>query len=335
MKRLTQIFAFVSLLFFSCSQAQDSIRISNLSSQTKKIVEQEGYNHNEWQTLPIDLKYEFAAYISSFDSDDPINNNKDSIALGIPEWVSFEIHKIEGEKLKCKRPTPWLTDKVLHEKGIVPSDDTYKVAGTKKLSVVSGDYRYVRGHVCPFDAAARISCDAAWNTCITLNAVPQLQWQNNGIWKKLEKNTTDWADKHEKVWVIAGPVFFDNNPSVWLGQQGEVKAAVPDALFKIIIRKADTETGIETISFIIPNVIPKSKELHEYVTNIKQIEELTELTFLNKLSKELQEKEKAKHGMPSLPDNYSSLSSSEKRKAKDELKKEFYQTNKDLINSWF
>ena len=69
-------------------------------------------------------------------------------------------------------------------------------------------------------------CDASWNTCIMINTVPQLQWQNNLIWKGLEKNCTDWADKHNKVWVICGPVFFNKNPSVWLGQQNEKRVAV-------------------------------------------------------------------------------------------------------------
>ncbi|MCB2221575.1 MAG: DNA/RNA non-specific endonuclease [Bacteroidetes bacterium] len=122
------------------------------------------------------------------------------------------------------------------------------MSGTSDLKEVKTNYRYVRGHMCPKNAADRMGLSAGWNTHTVLNAVPQLQWQNNGIWKQLENEVTDWADKYDSVWVICGPVFFDKTPAVWLGQKNEVKAAVPDALYKIIIRKSDeSDSGIETL----------------------------------------------------------------------------------------
>ena len=257
----------------------------------KDVVLDSSYNHNKWITLPLDVKYEFAAYTASFDTNDPTVEGGKNISLGIPEWVSFEIHGSVNPS-KCSRPRPWLTDTSLFNKEEAPDDASYYVSGTNDLPVVSGDYRFVRGHMCPFATASRISCNASWNTCLMMNAVPQLQWQNNLIWKGLEKNCTDWADKHNKVWVICGPLFFNKDPAIWLGQQNEKKVAVPDALFKIVVRKSSSETGIETIAFIIPNIIPKDKKLHEYVTNIDQIEHLTGLKFLNTLSSSLQEIEK-------------------------------------------
>jgi len=140
-------------------------------------------------------------------------------------------------------------------------------------------------------------CDVSWNTCIMINTVPQLQWQNNLIWKGLEKNCTDWADNHNKVWVICGPVFFNKNPSIWLVQQNEKRVAVRDALFKIVIRESSSKIGIETIAFIIPNIIPKDKRLDEYVISIAQIEHLTGLKFLNILSPTFQKIEKSKYGI--------------------------------------
>ncbi len=63
-----------------------------------------------------------------------------------------------------------------------------------------------------------------YNIHTVINAVPQLQWQNNGIWKELEQLCNDWADKYGQVWVICGPVFFGKSPAMWLGQDGETKA---------------------------------------------------------------------------------------------------------------
>ena len=300
----------------------------------KEVVLDSSYNHNKWETIPVDVKYEFAAYTTSFDTDDPTIEGGENISLGIPEWVSFEIHGGVSSS-KCRRPRPWLTDTSLFNNGVAPGDNSYHVSGTKALTVVSGDYRFVRGHMCPFATASRIGCDASWNTCLMMNAVPQLQWQNNLIWKGLEKNCTDWADKHNKVWVICGPVFFNKNPSLWLGQQNEKRVAVPDALFKIVIRESSSKTGIETIAFIIPNIIPKNKRLDEYVTNIAQIENLTGLKFLNTLSPTFQKIEKSKHGIPELPFGYNDLTSSERKRVREKRKKTFYEVNKILIQSWF
>ena len=332
--KLTKVLL-VNLLVLLASYAycQNASSTDNLSSQTKEIKLDPSFEHDKWGTSPIDIKYEFAAFTSSFDSNDPAINGKENITWGIPEWVAFEIKKAPKPK-KFKRPSPWLTDESLYKKGIAPCDKTYAVSGTRALDVVSTDYRYVRGHLCPFATASRISPEAAWNTCIMMNAVPQLQWQNNGIWKELEINCSDWANKHERVWVICGPVFFNNEPGVWLGQKDEVRAAVPDALFKIVIREADTDTGIETLSFIIPNVLPKDKQLHEFVTCIDKIENLTGLQFLNELSEQKSTIEKAKHEIPPLPASYQNMTKSEKKKFKAQRLKEFHATNKELISSW-
>jgi len=179
-----------------------------------------------------------------------------------------------------KRPK-WMTDKTLYDQDIAPNDKTYAVSGVRKIKEVKTDYRFVRGHMCPKGTAERISADAAYNTHTVLNAVPQLQWHNNGIWKKLEQLCNDWAEKYDQVWVICGPVFFGKSPAMWLGQDGENKAAIPDALFKIVIRETDDSNQVESLVFLIPNILPKSeKDLNKFLTSIDRIEDLTGLDFL-------------------------------------------------------
>lgn len=145
----------------------------------------EPYEHDKWGTSPSDHIRQFDAFISSFDSDDDNDGDTDADIWGIPEWVAFEI-KGNQPLHKTERPS-WVTDKDLHNQGIAPDDDTYKVSGINKLKIVKGSYRFVRGHMCPKSVAQRISEQAAIDTHTMINAVPQLQWQNNGIWKKLEK----------------------------------------------------------------------------------------------------------------------------------------------------
>lgn len=247
----------------------------------KPIVIDPTYEHDRWGTLPQDHIFTFAAYITSFDGDDDNNGDSDSDKWGIPEWVAYEIKGDRTDDPLTKRPK-WMTDKELYEAGIAPSDKSYAVSGTRKLKEVKGDYRFVRGHMCPKDAAERVSSDAAYNTHTVLNAVPQLQWQNNGIWKDLEEQCVDWADQYGRIWVICGPVFFGKEPAMWLGQDGEKLVAIPDALFKIVIR--ESEASVETLCFVIPNILPKTKDdLSEHLTTISRLESLTGLEFFANL----------------------------------------------------
>ncbi len=277
------IITFLSLILISLS----ALSQSPIGARYKPIDLNNGHNHTKYTTEPSDLVFKFAAYTTSFDSDD------NSVSWGIPEYVSYEVKKKTFEVEKYSRPK-WMTDDNLHKQGIAPNDDTYAVSGTKKLKEVKGDYRFVRGHLCNKDAADRISMEAGFNTHTILNAVPQLQWQNNGIWKDLEEEVNHWADKYNSVWVVCGPVFFSQSPAMWLGEADEVKVAIPDALYKIVIR--ETGSGIETLSFIFPNIIPKEeKDFRLYLTSMGRLEELTGLKFITNLSANQQATIKAKH----------------------------------------
>jgi DNA/RNA endonuclease G (NUC1) len=74
-------------------------------------------------------------------------------------------------------------------------------------------------------------------------------------------------------------VFYNKTPARWRGQDDEKKAAVPDALFKIVIK--ENSYSIDTLSFLIPNILPKTeKDPAAYLTDMKRIESLTGLDFL-------------------------------------------------------
>ena len=218
----------IILLFFS---------FITFAHAQKPIILDASYEHDKWQTTPRDMIRQFAAYTSSFDGPDDNDGDGEPDTLGIPEWVSFEIKKVSVFYKLHVRPR-WFTDDVLHDSKIAPNTETYKVSDIKEIKGLITDYRFVRGHMCPKKTAERISKNAAYNTHSIVNACPQLQWQNNGIWKKLEKKCLNWADKYNRIWVICGPVFAKRSPAMWLGQDGEIKAAIPDAFFKIVIRES-------------------------------------------------------------------------------------------------
>ena len=66
-----------------------------------------------------------------------------------------------------------------------------------------------------------------------------------------------------------------------------------EALFKVVIREKGN--GVETIAYLIPNIIPKSeKNLDKYLVSVDRIEELTGLDFLRSLSVDEQGEVKSK-----------------------------------------
>lgn len=241
----------------------------------------QSYDHDKWNTLPKDIFLEYEAYVSSFDSEDDNDRDGDPDIWSIPEWVAYEIKKSDGTKYDTNNKT-WLQNRDLVQRGIAPKDSSYKLEGVNTVDELNSDHRFIRGHMCPRATAYRISSSATRDTYRFVNAVPQLQWQNSEIWEPLEDMCNLWADEYDRIWVICGPIFVNNQPSMWYGQDDELRVAIPEALYKIVIREEGD--SVKTISFIIPNILPKEdKNLEEKITTINRIEKLTGLDFMTSL----------------------------------------------------
>lgn len=243
----------------------------------RPIVPAEGYVHDRFVTEPKDQIREFRAFITSFDGDD------DGLALCVPEWVAYEIKKAPSDLGKApKRPSTWFTDEELFSQGIAPNDATYKGSG------------YSRGHMCMKSLAWRLGADADYNTHTVLNACPQLQSLNAGAWLHLEELTGDWADEYDQIWVVCGPVFLKKQIH-WIGDEGEVKAAVPDAFYKIVVKQAPSKTLPDILAFIFPHaggpsLSSKTSDLTPYLTSVDIIEALTGLDFLTSLEDQVEDR---------------------------------------------
>jgi len=233
------------------------------------------YNHDRFVTLPVDLRRSFKAFVVSFDSDD------DRRCLGVPEWVAYELRKSPSQIEEADdRPGRWATDTELFQKRIAPADATYAGSG------------YSRGHMCMKSHAGRISAEADKETHTVLNACPQLQGMNNGVWKAIENLTGRWADVHEAIWIITGPIYYANKTTAWIGDAGEVPIAVPDAFFKVVVRPQ--AAGWRTMAFLVPmhgdEFHHKSAaDVRPYLTSIDTIEALTGLDFLTSLPDQQEE----------------------------------------------
>lgn len=237
-----------------------------------------GYDHARFAPIPADIKREFAAFHVSFDSKDDDNGDRIPDLRRIPEWVSQEIRRFEAMCVNTsKRPSAWFTDRALVASGVAPRDASYANSG------------FERGHLAATLLAARIGLDADRKTHTLLNTVPQFT-RFKQIWRDLEDYTGAWAQVHGKIWVIQGPVFYDHTNTEnarWIGDadQGERLVAVPDALFKVVVRDDESLAEPVALAFIYPQLGARyhgSQEdfAHErFLTTVEEIEELTGLTF--------------------------------------------------------
>ena len=287
-------------IFFICllSLCWCSIQIV-YAANLKPIVLHPDYNHTKYAPKPTnnDIVRHFRAYTTCFDGDDDDDGDGTPDKWAIPHWVAYEIKQFPGTLSKGpKRPSPWITDIDLYNKGIAPKDASYHFSKTwKEAHPDSPQLGYHRGHLCMKHHAWRLGADADWNTHTVLNACPQRSKLNGGIWCGLENRTAKWADKYGSAWIITGPIVYNNKPSKWLGQHGEVPVAIPDAFFKIVIRELNDQ--LHVLAFLYPqegigyNKGCKYDYDHTaYLTSVDIIEALTGLDFFPEVSENIETK---------------------------------------------
>ena len=261
----------------------------------KKPCEPPGdYNHTRFVLDPEldkdpngDILREFCGFTVSFDSKDDDDGDGKWDVLRVPHWVAQEVRGWEpaGNDREggawCldtleERPE-WFTDPGLFASGVAPNDDSYRSSG------------FDRGHMATGLLVERLAQDkkhrhAAYNTHTVLNAVPQRPKFNRCIWKNLEYLTGAWAQEYGKIWIIQGPVFYPYQPAARIGEEGERKVAVPDAVFKIVVR----DKPMRVLAFLYPQLGPEyflscsddRDYRHErFLTTVNEIEMLTGLDF--------------------------------------------------------
>lgn len=269
--KIRSLFLRVAFLLVGASSA--------FGTDYKPITLRADYDHDRFVTKPKEIVRQFEAFLSSFDGKDD-----DGIAFGIPDFVAYEMHRMTKPLGKGpERPRPWMTDKELYTQGIAPSDATYAYSA---LFLLGHPNWYVRGHLCMKEHAWRLGANADWNTHTTINAVPQRSAFNSGIWLALENKTAEWADKYGVVWIVTGPIVPNKKPKSWLGEKAkkEMLIAIPDALFKIVVRMPEGSMTPEVLAFRFPQEHPKYNEavydLKYFLTTVDQIEKETGLDFL-------------------------------------------------------
>lgn len=261
--------------------------------QIRPVDTPAGYRHDRFATQPRDIVREYGGFITSFDSSDDDNGDGVDDRHGIPEWVAHEVRRYSGGDCvpTGAKPSKWFTDLALFNDGMAPDDASYRVSRERRNRNSNG---YVHGHLAMPLLVERLGENAAWNTHTVLNAVPQRSQFDANIWLDLERLTGAWAQHYGTVWIMAGPVLIDRQPSGYVGDEGEFHVAIPDALFKIVARDVDGSDWPEVLAFIYPQFGPGFDNKrghfphHYYLTSVDDIEALTGLDFFTALDEDVQ-----------------------------------------------
>ncbi len=133
---------------------------------------------------------------------------------------------------------------------------------------------YDRGHLKPANDSKTSAIDMSESFYYS-NMSPQNPSFNRGIWKSLEEQVQEFAEKNKELWVVTGPVL-----RVGLKQIGENQVSVPEYYYKILLDNTPPE--IKAIAFVLPNKDSQAP-LESFVCSVDAVENLTNIDFFPKL----------------------------------------------------
>lgn len=193
-----------------------------------------------------------------------VSYNKD---LKIPNWVAWEL---TPEKLieRESRTNKFLPDPDLPESMAVTTDD-YKRSGMD------------RGHMCPA-GDNRWHWKAMQESFYMTNICPQNHNLNRGDWKELEEACRQWAKKEGKIYIVCGPIFYQQNHRT-IGKKHKI--AVPEGFFKVVLCTGGKAP--KAIGFIYKNEAG-SRPLDTYASTVDAVERITGIDFFPALPDDME-----------------------------------------------
>ncbi|MCH5234012.1 MAG: DNA/RNA non-specific endonuclease [Muribaculaceae bacterium] len=192
-----------------------------------------------------------------------LNFNKDNHTAN---YVSWELTASETDGPVNRDSYKYWVDSSLE--GCLDTDYAYST------------YSYERGHLCP--AADQRWSEAAMSDCMVMaNMGPMLRSLNSGLWSTLENKERVWAKRDGKIWIVAGPLYYDTD-DLYIGK---AKARVPSAYFKAFLYNDDTNP--RAIAFVMQNG-SNPGDLSAYSMSIDTLEEITGYDFFSALPDDIE-----------------------------------------------
>lgn len=316
-------FIVIFIIALALGQADDSVDdieypypiLSSVESSDAQIIESPGALEvlNVEESVaeePVDLDYEESMSSQSFGN----------TAIEIPRTITVTSEQIlkrisyttsYNKDTKCPNWVAWhLTDE--HTDGPFPrSGEPYfendEACGIGKVdkNIWKGDYfvdmevelprqehsdwaekpaGMSHGHICP--AGDNKWSKAAMNQSFLLtNMCPQDETLNSGGWRKLEEKCRDWAKKYKDIYIVSGPIFYEDVRRSF----GKNKIGIPDAFFKVVLC---VNGKPKAIGFIYSND-GTSQSMAKNVHSVNEIEEIVGMDFFYYLPDSIENKVEA------------------------------------------
>lgn len=203
--------------------------------------------------------------------------------------ISYDVNKL------CPNYVCWsLTSN--RANGRVQRSDNFHgdPAMNERTRVETFDYNgsgYDRGHMCP--AGDNKNTSKAMDESFGMtNICPQNHNLNVGLWNDLEIQCRSWAKNYGTVYICCGPIFDNPNPKT-IGQRRNLKIAVPDRFFKVVLTLGRVP---KAIGFIFPNRACGG-DMRDYAVSVDKVEKETDMDFFFQLD-DKQEKQLEKECNP-------------------------------------
>ena len=167
-------------------------------------------------------------------------------------------------------------------------------AMSERVRVDAFDYNgsgYDRGHMCPAGDNKNTEKAMDESFCMT-NICPQNHQLNVGAWNDLEMQCRSWAKNYGTLYICCGPIFDSDSPKK-VGTRKDMRIAVPDRFFKVILMLGRVP---KAIGFIYPNR-SCSGDMRDYAVSVDKVEKVTGMDFFYQLDDE-QEKQLEKECNP-------------------------------------
>lgn len=184
------------------------------------------------------------------------------------EWVAYELTR---ERVQ----------------GTVPRSNNFRM--DRRVRTRSSKYEdfhesgYDRGHLVPA-GDMKFAPRAMDETFYYSNMSPQKNEFNGRIWNQLEMQVREWAEEHEHLYVVTGPVLH-----MPLEHIGPNRVSVPSHYFKVLLDLR--EPDLKAIAFLMPHRELEGP-LSDYVVSVDSLEAFTGLdffyTFPDSLMRELE-----------------------------------------------
>lgn len=179
-----------------------------------------------------------------------------------PNYVCWSLtrDRLKGDAKRCE----FRGDPAVGENGRVETMD-YNRSG------------YDRGHMCPA-ADNKNSVKAMEESFFMTNVCPQSHNLNSGVWKQLEEFCRRWVGDYGTLYICCGPIFDSKEPKR-IGKRKDLKVAVPDRFFKVILTLGRVP---KAIGFIFPNE-DCAGDISDYAVSVDKVEEITRMDFFYQL----------------------------------------------------